>query len=285
MGKHGEAFLYFAARCGRAKSVQQFLHIRKVNPNKMPKILLIACENNHLQVVDLLITNPYNPADVNIECEYEMRNKGKVITRPLFMALEMNNLTLLQLLLYRSTVEVDLECVMSLFSGDCVQDVSTPINQAVVLRHPAIVQELIKVGIEMSAESFCIGLLQYGWKVEASTEHFSLAVKQGLIGLLYNMVQLNPQVLQQSWLNDCQDFGKLPQKAVNWLLNIRRQPGTLKDLCKSRILQNLGSSTSTQSRPTQLHIPTLISQLPLPTVLKMFLQFISIIEAREDIGI
>ena len=137
MGKHGEAFLYLAVSSRDAKNVQQFLHIRKVNPNKMPKILLTR--------VKTIVWRLLNPADVNIECEYEMRNKGKVITCPLFMALEMNNLALLQLLLYRSTVEVDLECMMSLFYGDCVQDVSTPINQAVVLRHPAIVQKLIKL--------------------------------------------------------------------------------------------------------------------------------------------
>ena len=71
------------------------------------------------------------------------------------------------------------------------------------------------------------------WKL--STEHFHLAVKKGLVGLIYNMVQLNPQVLQHSWLIDCEDFGKLPEKAVNWLKNLRRQPATLQNLCKARI--------------------------------------------------
>ena len=139
-------------------------------------------------------------------------------------------------------------------------------------------------GIKLSAEVSCITLLQYGCKVDASTEHFSLAVKQGLIGLLYNMVELNPHVLQQSWLNDCKDFGELQEKAVySWLQTIRRQPGTLKDLCKAKVLTNLRPASTVQS--TQPHIRTLISQLPLPTLLKKFLQLTSTADVCSDIGL
>ena len=412
MTPFGGALLYEAVWKNDLKKAKQLLHVRKVDPNKMPKMLVHACVHDYLEMVELLITNPYNPANVNIDTEYETTNCGKIITRPIWVAIETKNLKLLQLLLQKA--KVDLKCTYS-YPGDNgnLQATITPFCRAVELKQTAMLHELLKAGanincqriiryrngktktftqlihcaytnsvdmchflvrngcdisarstppgnsvtaldfavcfdhpeiaefllqnisrdvsilgtamwnaiakrdpkyvvmliqygyklqehwkplpeqstctdellcgIKHSAEDLCVTLLQYGCKVNTSGNHFSLAVKQGLIGLTYNIVQLNPQVLQQSWLNDCNDYGNLPSKVINWLQNIRKQPSTLKDLCKAKMLQNLGSLASAQS--SQPHIPTLISQLPLPTLLKKFLQFTSTVEAHGDIGI
>ena len=382
----------------------------------MPKTLIHACKKGYLEMVELLLTNPSNPANVNIDSEYEEPGR-KYITRPIWVAVETNNLELLQLLLRRA-VNMDLECTKMTLEcnryNDEYENVITPLWRAVWLQQVAMEQELIKAGanmnaqritriisngeirkdtfithavihnkmglchrlvqygfdltakrvapkcshtaldlaiednsseivdfllqhlpkhadilgsaintaiscnqpkyiraliqhgcklwhhwcpvvyvcrntdglmhgINVSAEESCVTLLQYGCKVETSTEHFHLAVKKGLIGLIYNMVQLNPQVLQQSWLRDCDDFGELPHQAVNWLHKQSRQPAPLKDLCKASILQDLGSLVSSENM--QPHIPTLISKLPLPMLLQQFLQFTSIADAHDDIGI
>ena len=406
--------LYDAVRNDELKKAKKLLYAKKVDPNKIPQILIHACTHGYLDMVEVLITNPSNPANVNIDCECDEDGR-KGVTRPIWVAVENNNVQLLRLLLY-TTKKVDLDCrkTFAFHEGNDHWEVTnTPLHHAVVRNRTAIVQELIRAGadvsarrttkfgegdthtttpllhavalkrfnlcrllvknkcdltirniiedrpmtaldvaieenypdyvefllqhlpkdadilgsaigfavecnssnyievllqqgyklwvhwnpatdpctcsdgllhgIKLSAEVSCITLLQYGCKVDASTEHFSLAVKQGLIGLLYNMVQLNPQVLQQSWLSDCKDFGELPEKAVSWLHTIRRQPCTLKDLCKATVLTNLRPASTAES--TQPHIPTLISQLPLPTLLKKFLQLTSAADACSDIGL
>ena len=415
MSQFGGVFLFDAVWNNNLKKAKQLLYVKKVNPNKMPKILIHACRHGYLEMVELLITNPSNPANVNIDCEC-VEDGRKGITRPVWVAVENNNVQLLQLLLCKATMEVDLECRKTFIcheGNDSWEHTATPLQDAVGLDCTDIVHELIRAGadlnarriskhgngdthiitllmlavmykrfnlcrllvengcdltirsvlpdnemtaldiaieknhpdyvefllqhlpkgtdtlgsairfaverndskyikillqhgyklwvhwntatdpctcsdgllhgIKLSAEVSCITLLQYGCKVDASTEHFSLAVKQGLIGLLYNMVELSPQVLQQSWLNDCKDFGELPGKAVSWIQTIRRQPGTLKDICKAKVLTNLSSVASAQG--TQPHIPTLISQLPLPILLTKFLQLTSTTDACSDIGL
>ena len=70
-------------------------------------------------------------------------------------------------------------------------------------------------GIACKAEDCCVTLLQCGFKIDDFADHFSWAVKQGMVRLMFQMVRLNPRVLQQSWLDDPEEFGDLPQHAVN----------------------------------------------------------------------
>ena len=64
----------------------------------------------------------------------------------------------------------------------------------------------------------------------ASIEHFShkLAVKQGMMQLMYKMVQLNARVLHQNWLKCFEEFGELLQNAVNWLHKVRKTNNLIK---------------------------------------------------------
>ena len=125
-------------------------------------------------------------------------------------------------------------------------------------------------------------MLEYGYKVSSSSDHFCSAVKKGLVGLIYSMLEVNPQCLQQKWLNDYQDFGELPERAVVWLLAKRKQPVSLQHLCKARIWQHLASLSDHHNH--QVHIPTLIEeQISLPLMLKRNLRLLSISNAREMI--
>ena len=97
-------------------------------------------------------------------------------------------------------------------------------------------------GIEVKAEDCCITLLQCGYKIDAIAEHFSFAVKQGMVRLMFQMVRRNSRVLQQSWLDDPEEFGDLSQHAINWLHQVRRQPELLKGIFKARLFRFLKPS-------------------------------------------
>ena len=380
--------MYGAVRQNDLKRAERLLHEGKADPNKIPKILIHACAEGHLEMVELLITNPSNPANVNLDSEWVYRGVP-CITRPIWVAVKSKNLKLLRLLLWKAYVKVDLECtktfvkkgngrpghtyectplwqavmhqqepveeelikaganvnaIKTVIWGDgpgplarqttteslltyavghsrialcrrLVQHgcdlgarITTPkvaaaaLNVAIVHNnheivdfllqhipagnddilasamllaisedrdpkyikaliqrggyqlgkhwHPAVVlsepediaSDELMYGIEDAAEDCCVTLLQYGYKVDASTEHFSLAVKQGMVRLMFHMVQQNPRVLQQSWLDDPEEFGELPQHAVNWLHKVRRQPDLLKGIGEARLLQALRPS-------------------------------------------
>ena len=390
MNPSSELLLYGAVRQNDLKRAERLLHEGKADPNKIPKILIHACAEGHLEMVELLITNPSNPANVNLDSEWVYRGVP-CITRPIWVAVKSKNLKVLRLLLWKAYVKVDLECTKTFVKKDngrpgCTYE-CTPLWQAVMCQQEPVEEELIKAGanvnaiktviwgdgpgplvrqttteslltyavrcnrialcrcliqhgcdlsarstkprfaataldvaivknnpemfyfllqhiptgnndilasamllaisedtgpkyiealirrggyklgkhwhpasvlseqeyineysdelmygIKVEAEDCCVTLLQYGYKVDASTEHFSLAVKQGMVRLMFHMVQQNPQVLQQSWLHDPEEFGELPQHAVHWLHKVRRQPDLLKGICEARLLQALRPS-------------------------------------------
>ena len=124
-------------------------------------------------------------------------------------------------------------------------------------------------------------MLEYGYKVSNSSDHFRFAAKKGLVGLIYSMLEVNPQCLQQKWLNDCKDFGELPEKAVVWLLAKSKQPVSLQHYCKARIWQHLASLSDHHSH--QIYIPSLIGQMSVQRMHKRNLHLLSISDAREMI--
>ena len=390
MNPSSESFLYGAVRQNDLKRAERLLHEGRADPNKMSKILVHACAEGYLEMVKLLITNPFNPANVNLDSEW-VYHGVPCITRPIWVAIKSNDLKLLQLLLWKASVKVDLECTNTFlakskrFTFEC-----TPLWQAVVSEQESMVNELIKAGanvnaactiiwsngplarhtttdflitmavnkkdidlcrrlvqhscdlsarktrpkggftaldvailmdlpeifdfllqhipavnanilasamftaissdrdpkyiealiqhggyklgkhwrpaaamsaeflqgdnawiansdeltygIACKAEDCCVTLLQCGFKIDTFADHFSWAVKEGMVRLMFQMVRRNPRVLQQSWLNNPEEFGDLPQHAVNWLHQVRRQPALLKGICEARLLRTLKPS-------------------------------------------
>ena len=144
-----------------------------------------------------------------------------------------------------------------------------------------ISDELMQIIQLPDTEAFFITMLEYGYQVSSSSDHFHSAAKKGLVGLIYSMLEVNPQCLQQKWLNDCKDFGELPEKAVAWLLANSKQPVSLQHFCKARIWQHLASLSDHHCY--QVHIPSLIEQMSVPLMHKRNLQLLSISDAREMI--
>ena len=382
MNPSNEGYLYGAVRQNDLKRAERLLYEGKADPNKMPKILIHACAEGYLEMVELLITNPSNPANVNLDSEWVYQGTT-VITRPVWVAVQAECLELLQLLLRKALVKMDLECTRTfveedvacperkefsheytplwqtvfhvenesvlsiqeelikaganidakrtlLADGQTLTDslityavdenrmglcrrlvrhgcdlratresplwAKTALQLAVTRENPELVDFLLRhipadnaelllglamfeaidntydqkyiealfqlggykmrkrwrksskmndkpfdhdelmLGIRLNAEDSCLTLLQYGWTPK---EHFHLAVKKGMVRLMFQMVQRNPRVLLQSWLDDPQEFGELPQHAVNWLYKVRRQPILLKGICKGRLLRSL----------------------------------------------
>ena len=384
MNPSSESLLYGAVRQNDLRRAKRFLYEGRADPNKMPQILLHACAEGYVDIVELLITNPFNPADVNLDSEWVYCGVP-CITRPIWAAVRSKNLKLLQLLLWKAFVKVDLECTKEFvekpgswqYTFEC-----TPLWRAVTSGQVSMEEELIKAGANVDAtstiiwatgpaagqtttevlitwatnqrdialcrrlvqygcdlsartaqlgwritaldlamilnlpETFefllqhipagnadilasamfvalskvrdpkyvealiqrggyklrkywrpaavksaelpqcdnaytakcysdeltygvavkdddcCVTLLQNGFKIDAYAEHFSLAVKQGMVRLMFQMVRRNPLVLPQNWqLNDLEKSGELPQHAVNWLHQVRRQAALLKGIC------------------------------------------------------
>ena len=135
------------------KKAKQLLYVKKVDPNKMPKILIHACRHGFLEMVELLITNPSNPANVNIDSEC-VEDGGESITRPIWVAVENNNVQLLQLLLCKATMTVDLDCTKTFVcyeDNDSWEHTITPLQRANWLDCTDIVHELIRAGADVNA--------------------------------------------------------------------------------------------------------------------------------------
>ena len=106
--------------------------------NKIITTLLnIACEAEHVQLVELLITNQTNP--VNINLSYCM------LTRPIFIAVDKQNVELARLLLNKSIKKVDLTCRRS----EGVSGYFTPLTLAVRKGDVAMVKVFIEAGVDI----------------------------------------------------------------------------------------------------------------------------------------
>ena len=71
----------------------------------MPKILIHAYPEGYQEMVKLLITNPFNPANVNLDSEWVYRGIP-CITRPIWVAVKSKNF---KLLLEKHTQKADLQ--------------------------------------------------------------------------------------------------------------------------------------------------------------------------------
>ena len=108
--------------------------------------------------------------------------------------------------------------------------------------------------IKEYAEASAIKLLQWGvglsYSNPKSIDYFQLADRRHLSGLMYVMLELNPQLIYTVDLNSTQGmtrFYKVDQvlrtKFVALLKEQRKQPKALKLLCKATILQQLCAKT------------------------------------------
>ena len=144
--------LYDAVRNNELKKAKKLLYAKKVDPNKMPHILIHACTHGYLDMVEVLITNPSSPANVNIDCECDEDGR-KSVTRPVWAAVENNNVQLLWLLLC-TTKKVDLECRKTFVchkANGRYEITSTPLHQAIDNKCTAMVLELIRAGADVNA--------------------------------------------------------------------------------------------------------------------------------------
>lgn len=97
---------------------------------------------------------------------------------------------------------------------------------------------------------------------ERCSSYFRAVALHGFQRLMTIMAELNPQVLQEVWLIQ----GRIPDELyhygnfVPWLIQTRRQPASLTKLCRTTILYHLG-----------IFYIQKVQQLPLPSVLKKFL--------------
>ena len=90
-----------------------------------------------------------------------------------------------------------------------------------------------------------------------------IAADNGFVELMCLVIALNPQVLQEDWLVQKDFPAKLMQHEdiIQWLVEHRKHPASLQQLCKSAILSQLGT----------FYVPN-INPLPLPKLLKTYLQ-------------
>ena len=148
----------------------------------------------YAEIVKLLITNPYNPANVNLDSEWVYCGI-QCITRPIWVAVKSKNLKLPQLLLWKASVKVDLEYTNTFvvkgnggpgskqYTFDC-----TPLRQAVRSEQESMVNELIKAGTNVNA---ACTIIWCNGPVAGHTTDFliTLAVSLKDIGLCCRLVQ------------------------------------------------------------------------------------------------
>ena len=94
---------------------------------------------------------------------------------------------------------------------------------------------------------------------------FLLAAKCGLTSLMSLLVETNPHCLQSEWLISQKVPPGLTQNTdlISLLVESRKQPPNLTQLCKSVILAQLDAYYLRQG---------MIDELPLPKLLKTFLK-------------
>ncbi len=153
--------------------VRRLVNEDKVNPNKLHKFgerwitpLLLACEMQLLDIVEVLLTNPVHPADVNME--------DKRGIRPIWIAVDDLNSSLVRVIRDKATMKLDVNCTIEtrhlkygdrlhtercnsrLFGHLChcgTHDQRyTPLNVAVQRNNIALVRELIKAGADITSQ-------------------------------------------------------------------------------------------------------------------------------------
>ena len=148
---HAMDELLYAIVENNLSNVRYFLHDKLVNPNKLSKTdfwmkendkssrvqtspLLLACEHQNAQIVELLLTNA---ADVN------MADKNGL--RPIFVAVETGNTEIAGMLLSKGKTALQTECLVSFGT------LYTPLLRAVMLEDIAMVELLLKAGADVKS--------------------------------------------------------------------------------------------------------------------------------------
>ena len=96
----------------------------------------------------------------------------------------------------------------------------------------------------------------------SESDYFTNAATYVLTGVVRLLIELNPQLLQEEWIIQQRFNDKLAQEKefVQWLVEERKNPPTLKQRCKTAIHSQLGT-----------YYIQKINGLPLPIVLQTYL--------------
>lgn len=126
---------------------------------------------------------------------------------------------------------------------------------------------LISSAFDYKAENCLLALLSQAFHPVQQSRYSSFfyrAASQGLVNVMNVVMESNPYVLQDDWLVQSHIPNALRKHGeyVNFLLNCRRNPSTLLQLCRYTILAKLDS-----------HVETTVDELPLPDTLKNCLRW------------
>ena len=135
--------------------------------------------------------------------------------------------------------------------------------------------ELFHVSLFKRSEDCAIMVLQQGYYPKSGILNISIwacfpdcfwfAAMSGYTSLMSLLVEINPHCLQSEWLISQDIPSKIAQNAdfISLLVEARKQPSRLTQLCKPVVLAQLDNYYLRQGR---------IDELPLPKLLKIFLK-------------
>ena len=134
--------LHEAVSKGDVDQVKFYLNVKKVDPDMDHKksLLFIACQNNNLDIVKLLITNKENPADPN------RKHNNKDTPFAAVLLCNPINMDLVKLLLDVSIIKVDLDRIFCLPNYSLY--IVTALTIAVQQRNLTLVEILLKAGAD-----------------------------------------------------------------------------------------------------------------------------------------
>ena len=154
---------------------------------------------------------------------------------------------------------------------------------------------VFSAAINDGAEVCCLEFLKWGaglhqWDDRKFKDYFNCAARRGqaCLGTMMAMIEIYPGLLQQDWVVDKIYPGKIVSRSAEtifhkWIQETRKSPMCLQQLCKARIIRQLGSKHPLLSHHP--HIPTNINKLPLSPRLKQFLQIPEIRDGLAHLGI
>ena len=161
-----------------------------------------------------------------------------------------------------SVMQCKLPCRLEMFLEHC---------DKINLRLP--LAELFDVSLVNMSEDCAITVLQQGYYPKRKTPSISIracfpdcfryATLLGYTNLMRLLIEINPHFLQSKWLISQKVPLGQTTDLISLLVESRKQPSSLTQLCKSVILDQLDTYYLRQGR---------IDELPLPKVLKTFLK-------------
>ena len=282
--------------------VDFLLNVEKVDPNPAAHYrtspLWIACKNNNLEIVELLVTNQFNPADPNtigisllhkaVKAEratlVQMLLKaganptvpGKIINLPIYCAVDIGNVQIVQLLFQFGS---DFKACLNILLVKAAHGSNCDVLEF-LLQH-AHSKNLSRCAWSLMDNAIwrrdiCVLniLLGWGFFTNDSTSSdtygvFKHPIGKGMTTIMKMLVEVNPQCLQESWkYPNHEQFAEESWRYLNCerfpaeLIEARKHPVRLDILCRTKIIQQLGFKPISK-----------VETLPLPRILKNFVQF------------